>query len=430
MATAHKLSLATAILINLNIMMGAGIFINTVELAKRAGLLGAFMYPLIGILILPLIVAIAKLIKLHPAGGFYIFAQKEINPFVGYLSTWSYFIAKLASASLMIHVSVSLITQIFPGLLSHASILWYDLAIVTLFIGLNLLHMKTGSRIQFGFLGFKLIPILFVIASGLIFFNLAAISTLPIIWTGITGSLPFVLYAATGFEATCALSSQIEDAERNGPRAILISFSTMMVLVFLFQFLFYLLLGNTLASQSNYLGAFPALLEYLIPNNPTLAYKLQAFFNLAIASSALGGCYGILYSNNWNLYTLAQHQKVAGWQYLTRLNKHAIPYLCLAAEWILCVGYLTYSGGNQLILQPLAALGTTLTYTISVIALYYAGRRTNFFTGWKLVAITALASCLVLIGACIRNFILAGIVPLIAFFLLLLFGLTFYKKNN
>ena len=94
MATAHKLSLATAILINLNIMMGAGIFINTVELAKRAGLLGAFMYPLIGLLILPLIIAIAKLIKLHPAGGFYIFAQKEINPFVGYLSTWSYFIAK------------------------------------------------------------------------------------------------------------------------------------------------------------------------------------------------------------------------------------------------------------------------------------------------------------------------------------------------
>lgn len=429
MATAHKLSLATAILINLNIMMGSGIFINTVELAKRAGLLSAFMYPLIGLLILPLIVAIAKLIKLHPAGGFYIFAQKEINPFIGYLSTWSYFIAKLASASLTIHVSTSLITQIFPAL-SIAPILWYDLAIITLFIGLNLLHMKTGSRIQFGFLGFKLIPILFVIGSGIILFNLTSISTLPIIWTGITGSLPFVLYAATGFEATCALSSQIEDAERNGPRAILISFSTMMVLVFLFQFLFYSLLGDSLASQTTYLGAFPTLLAYLLPNNPTLAYKLQAFFNLAIASSALGGCYGILYSNNWNLYTLAEHKKIAGWQYLMRLNKHDIPYLCIAVEWIICVGYLLYTSGNQLILQPLAALGTTLTYTISVIALFYAGKRTNFFSGWKLVAITALLSCLVLIGACIRNFILAGIVPLIAFFLLLLFGLTFYKKNN
>lgn len=430
MASEHKLSLATAILINLNIMMGAGIFINTVELAKRAGLLGAFMYPLIGLLILPLIIAIAQLVKLHPAGGFYIFAQREINPFIGYLSTWSYFIAKLASASLMIHVSVSLITQIFPALLTVASIICYDLLVVTIFIVLNLLHMKTGSRIQFGFLGFKLIPILFVIGSGIIFFDLASIGTLPIIWTGVTGSLPFVLYAATGFEATCALSSKIENAEYNGPRAILISFSTMMILVFLFQFLFYITLGTTLAAQSNYLGAFPALLQHLLPTNLPLAYKLQAFFNLAIASSALGGCYGILYSNNWNLYTLAQHKKIAGWQLLTRLNKHAIPYLCLAAEWLLCVGYITLTGGNQLILQPLAALGTTLTYTLSVFALWYAGKRTNFFRGWKLVAITAIASCLVLIGACIRNFILAGIVPLIAFFLLLLFGLSFYQKNR
>lgn len=115
MATETKLSLPTAVLISLNIMMGGGIFINTVELAKRAGALSGFMYPLIGLLIAPLMLTIAALIKLHPAGGFYIFGQKEINPFVGYLSTWSYFIAKLASASLMIYVAVSLVTQISPS---------------------------------------------------------------------------------------------------------------------------------------------------------------------------------------------------------------------------------------------------------------------------------------------------------------------------
>ena len=117
MTTEKKLSLPTAILINVNIMMGGGIFINTVELAKRTGLLSGFMYPLIGLLILPLIIAISRLIELHPSGGFYVFGQKEINPFVGFVSTWSYFIAKLASASLMIHVSMSLLTQIFPALL-------------------------------------------------------------------------------------------------------------------------------------------------------------------------------------------------------------------------------------------------------------------------------------------------------------------------
>ena len=430
MATEHKLSLPTAILININIMMGAGIFINTVELSKRAGLLSGFMYPLIGILILPLIIAIAKLIQLYPAGGFYVFAQKEINPFIGFLSTWSYFIAKLASASLMIHVAISLITQIFPALLSIGSVFTLDIAILTIFICLNLLNMKTGSRIQFGFLGFKLIPVLFVIIAGLAIFAPTELASLPLIWEGIPGSLPLVLYAATGFEATCALSSQIENAERNGPRAIMISFAVMMTLVFLFQFLFYSSLGTELANQANYLGAFPAFLQKLFPSNLILINKLQAFFHLAIASSALGGCYGILYSNNWNLYILAQHEKVRGWHILTTLNRYSIPFFCLIIEWLFCCGYLFATAGNQLVLQQLAALGTTLTYTISVIALLYANFRikTSFFE--KLIPISALLSCLIFIGACIRNFMIGGVLPLISLASLLLFGFFIYNGSK
>ncbi len=430
MSAEHKLSLPTAILININIMMGAGIFINTVELSKRAGLLGGFMYPLIGLLILPLILAIASLIKLYPSGGFYTFGQQEISPLVGYISTWSYFIAKLASASLMIHVSVSLITQIFPALLSFGSLLFYDLLILSVFIGLNLLNMRTGSRIQFGFLGLKLIPVLFVIGVGLLFFAPTTLTTLPVIWSGIPTSLPLVLYAAMGFEAICAISNKIEDAERNGPKAIMISFTVMMILVFLFQFLFYATLGQTLTDQANYLGAFPALLQKLFPANLALTHKLEALFHLAIASSALGGCYGILYSNNWNLHTLAQNRKIRGWQTLSILNAQAIPYFCLLAEWLFCVLYLTASAGNQVVLQQLAALGTAVTYTVCVIALLRAYKRQKESIYYQLIPATALLSCFILIGACIRNFMIGGILPLIGFAGLLLFGLILYKKSN
>lgn len=428
MAAEHKLSLPTAILININIMMGAGIFINTVELAKRAGLLSGFMYPLIGLLVLPLIVAIAQLIRLYPSGGFYTFGQEEISPFIGYLSTWSYFIAKLASASLMIHVAVSLITQIFPEVLNFGSILRYDLFILSIFIVLNLLNMRTGSRIQFGFLGLKLIPLFFVIGAGIIFFSPTSLIGLPIIWNGVPSSLPFVLYAAMGFEAICAISNKIEDAEHNGPKAIIISFSAMMILVFLFQFLFYATLGNTLSNQANYLCAFPALLQKIFPLNQTLIHKLQALFHLAIACSALGGCYGILYSNNWNLHILAQHKKIRGWQILRILNTQEIPYICLFAEWIFCVGYLLFSSGNQIILQQLAALGTALTYTVCVIALMNAYKRTHVSTQKKLIPYAALLSCFILIGACIRNFIIGGFIPLLGFAGLLVLGFLVYRK--
>ena len=144
-----------------------------------------------------------------------------------------------------------------------------------------------------------------------------------------------------GFEAICAISNKIEDAERNGPKAIMISFSVMMILVFLFQFLFYTTLGQTLADQANYLGAFPALLQKLFPSNPALTHKLQALFHLAIASSALGGCYGILYSNNWNLHILAQNKKIRGWRVFNHLKCSSNSLFLLACRMVFlhCISF-------------------------------------------------------------------------------------------
>ena len=99
MSQNFKLSLPVAILINVNIMLGTGVFINTVELAKRAGALGFLSYLIVGILMLPLIASFATLMKIYPQGGFYAFAQKELGPLAGFVSAWSYFIAKMASAS-------------------------------------------------------------------------------------------------------------------------------------------------------------------------------------------------------------------------------------------------------------------------------------------------------------------------------------------
>ncbi|HVX00234.1 MAG TPA: hypothetical protein VHA52_07355, partial [Candidatus Babeliaceae bacterium] len=108
-----KLSLCAAILINLNIMLGSGIFVNTVLLAQTAHSLGAFAYLLVGIALLPLIFTISYLVKLYPTGTFYDFAA-SVNPLIGFISSWSYFTAKLASCALGIHVCVSLLQTIFP----------------------------------------------------------------------------------------------------------------------------------------------------------------------------------------------------------------------------------------------------------------------------------------------------------------------------
>jgi len=114
--TPRKLSLWAALFININIMFGTGIFINTVTLAKLTGFLGFFSYSIVALLLLPLIIAIAALLKRYPSGGFYTYAARDINITAGFLSAWAYFIGKIASAALLIHFFIIMLQTIIPWL--------------------------------------------------------------------------------------------------------------------------------------------------------------------------------------------------------------------------------------------------------------------------------------------------------------------------
>lgn len=421
----HKLSLPAAILININIMLGVGIFINTAELAKRSGALGFLNYGIIGLLLLPLIICVATLLRIHPTGGFYAFGRREISPFFGFLSAWIYFTGKLASSAIMIHTSVLIIQSIIPTIASINPLI-IDFCILGLFISLNMLNMKTGSAIQALFMALKASAILFAIFAGLFLFSGANFTAPHLIWAGIPSSLPLVLYAAMGFEAACSLSSRIENAQRNAPLAIFISYSVVISIIVLYQLAFYGVLGDALGSFGSYREAFPALLQTLLPSNAVLANKVGGLFNLAIATSALGGSYGILFSNSWNLFAVAQNQHIIGASLFTKLNQHYIPFACVFAEGIVCGLYLLITQGAQVPLQQTSALAAVLTYTISVLALLVAKKNRPTLNVSRWIPILGLMSCGLLISACINGLIVKGIGALYGLVILIALGIVMF----
>ena len=115
MSTTSQFSLRQAILINLNIIISTGIFINMAMLPQKLGFISAFIYPLMGLIMLPLIATIGSLLNKYPSGGFYAFA-KDMSPFLGFISCWSFFFAKLASSALMLFFSITFFQQLFPAL--------------------------------------------------------------------------------------------------------------------------------------------------------------------------------------------------------------------------------------------------------------------------------------------------------------------------
>jgi amino acid transporter len=424
MSDHHKLSLRSAILINLNVMVGFGIFVNTVILAKTAGFLGFVCYALVALLIFPLILSIATLMRIHPSGGFYTYGAQEISPLAGFLSAWVYFTGKLASATLIIHVVMTLLQSLIP-VLQKVPTLFLDIFVIVLFTLLNTFHMKVGSRVAGIFIILKLTPIFFAIVCGLYLLSGATIPADSFLWSGIPSSIPFVLYAFTGFEACCSLSKSIENSEKNGPKAILFSFALAVIINVAYQLLFFTATGGALMTQESYLNAFPTLLNALF-NDPIKVSQGVSMLHLALGTAALGGSYAILFSNHWNLYTLAQHNHTFFSSVLTKLNKNQIPVACILAETVLCIFYLVVTQGSQAPLQQINALACTIAYTISVLALIQALKKSSSPHTRMYVPLCALASCTLFIAACIRNFILNGASSLIAFSAIITFGLFMY----
>ncbi len=429
MSQKHRLSLFAAIFISINIMLGTGFFINTVVLTKEAGSLSPAVYLLVAVILLPLIMTMARLIRATPHSSTIYDFGRHISPFFGFISSWSYFTAKLCSTSLGIHVCLSFIQRIIPAL-QAIPIISLDVVAISFFTLLNLLNLRIGKQIQFTFICLKVIPILFVILSGLYLFNGAHFTPDTLIWTGVPLSVPLVLYVFTGFEAICSLSTHIENAETNGPRAIFISYGIAVAIVFLYQLFFYGSLGMHLGTLAGgYLDMFPELFKALAHNAIALKPAFLSLFYIAIASSSLGSAYGIMFSNSWNLYTLAQNNHTFRKDIFTSLNKHGVPFASVIVEGLLAIAYILITQGYQIPLQQVSSLGATIAYTFSSIALLvlcYKNRNS------VLIPILSLVSCSLLFGSFIWTVMVQGPTILLMVFLgLLIFGsYMFYKRHE
>jgi amino acid transporter len=430
MSSSKKLSLLSAIFINLNVMIGAGLFINTYNLSIKAGAAGFLLYPIIGLCMLPLIAITGKLVGLFPTGGLYAFGN-SYSPFLGFLSCWSYFFGKLASCAVMLSVGATTLQKLIPSATS-ISITTICLFILASYTILNLQNMKIGIIVQSFFLTSKSIPILFIIIAGILLFDTSTITPDLFIWNGMTGAIPLVLYSLAGFETACALGRNIENPTINGPKAVYYSFGTIMLLYGIFQAFVYMNSYQALATLTSYDGIFPVIAHKLC-SSPFLANKISILLSFAIGSSALGGAYGILFSNPWNLYTLAEHNHIIGAKAITWFNKHQTPWIAVLAESLICAMFLLYNQDPSLLsLRSTAALGIVIAYTVSAFAYYQFLIKNGGTTQEFIVSGAAFITCMLFIASCVNDFIKTGIAPLLLFLAILCIGtmMFIYKSKE
>lgn len=254
------------------------------------------------------------------------------------------------------------------------------------------------------------------------FFSFHNYTALSLVWKGLPATLPFVLFAFSGFEAVCSLSQSIENPQKNGPKAIFYAFSIVLTILCFYQLCFFGIAGKTLSLLAGYKEAFPLLFSQLFHETSSAARALQGLCLIGIACSSLGASYGILYSNAWNLFTLAKKNHIPS--FFAFLNRYSIPVGCISTQIIAALGYIWTSAGNQIHLQQLSASGSTTAYTLSIAAFIYATfseRNPHYFK-----AVLAAGSCFLLITTLIKNGLKFGFRAYFIFLLLSIAGALLY----
>ena len=403
------LTLPMTILVNLNIMVGAGVFINTIPLAHLSGSLSFMVYLAVGLLMLPLALTVARLLQIYPGGNFYTFAE-PLGIASSFASTWIYFVAKLATSALTIRLSSILLQDLVPAL-ATVPIFAVDSVLLAILLALNLRGLRTSMLVQYVLTIGKLTPILFVIGAGILFFNEPSATTpLVIDWHAIIYGVPVALFALMGFEAACAISNRVENPGRNAPRALIIAASIALTLICSYQFLYTWVMGSTTMMYHSFINTIPIFLQRVVPNSLRLRQALASLFHLGMLAATLSVSYGILFTNHWNLYTLAKHQLIPLCGHLTRLNRFGIPTLCILVEGLICVVYLTQLT-QKFYFQQISGFGTVVAYTFSTLALMAYARAHNDRT-LLLLALWALCSSTLLMAASIKSFFMYDTWPL------------------
>lgn len=411
-----KISLLIAILININIVVGGGFFLSARNMFTSFGALAPLSWVICGLLLLPLVYVLARLSNAYPtAGGLYVYSQKTLGNWFGFISGWGYYIGTVAGNAVILHgfsmqlQKLGLFNQMHVGL---------DIACATLFTLLTLFNVTVLEKMHIGFTILKTIPFAVVLGGVFTLFNWSNVIAAPIQPTGLVTSMPIVLFAYVGIEACTAITHAIKDGHKNSARAMLISLGIIIALYSLIQFSLLGILGTHTTNP------FTEIIPKLT-SNPFVITWGNTIVNLAILSSFLGGFYGMFYANNWNLFAIATEKRVVGHSLLTKLNKHHAPWVAVLVQGALVIAFLLITANTEY-LMTMSDFGVVIAYILSVFAYFVHIKKQGL--NKKIIATFALVACLTLLFVCINNLALSGARYIIPFIIMLISGLLLHKN--
>jgi len=322
MSKPGRISFSAAVLMSMNIMVGAGILGLPTDMARISGSLSYVGWILVALLVFPVVWSMAQVGTAFPGGaGVYHYAKTGLNKTAGFFAHLTYTLGYFGTVAVLItFLARSFVAQLgwmFP--VDHP--LLFNMVMLTVFSLLNLLDIKLISRIQSGATVLKLVPLFVVIflfafywnGSELTNFTSQDVASLPAL-------IPIALFGFWGLEAACTIGHLLKDGAESVGRVILTAFSCVVALYVLFHFGLVHIMGGVALAEYGVIG-FPTFMGL----SPAMAKLIQSGISASIIFSFMNSVFGLCLANVSNIELLAKNNLVFGSKTLTKMNRYDRP---------------------------------------------------------------------------------------------------------
>jgi APA family basic amino acid/polyamine antiporter len=325
---------------------------------------------------------LAKLTAWRPVeGGVYEYGRQLVRPYVGFLGGWMWLVANtFTGAAVALGFAYYLSTAI-PGIAVNV----VAAVMCLVFMGLNLIGAKESATINNILVAVKLLVLAFFVIFGSLYANTANFVPFVPFSSGVLYAIFFIFFAYGGFARVTVIAEEIKDANRNVPRALLLSLGLSMLIYVCVGLVAVGLLG-----AEGLAGSASPLSTAMDTTGVMRAGQIIAIGGLvATASVLLTNIFGV----SRMAYSMARRGDLPS--ALARLHgKRLTPYYAIVGTSLVMAGLVLFVDLTRVVAVSTFAL--VFTYCIINISAYKLG--TDHSWQQRFLALLGLGTCLMLLG--------------------------------
>ncbi|MBS9337946.1 APC family permease [Fructobacillus parabroussonetiae] len=356
----QKMGFISLILFGINAIIGSGIFLLPSTGMKLFGPASILVLLFDGCLAFFIAMCFAECASyFKESGGAYVYAREAFGRFVGYevgFVTWAIWI--IAEGTMYTAFATAL-GGIFPNLANPTAKVVIILSLYLALMALNTSGVHLATVMQNIVTVGKLVPIFLVILAGLFFikpthfdpFFVKQLTTVPNFATAAIT----LFYIFSGFERVVITAGEMENVQKNLPKALLISLGTVVVVYILVMVTSIGVLGGRLASST-------------VPLKDTMQAVAGNFGANLISFGTIVSIGGICLASSFvsprSGLALAENKMMP--KYLTKKNKKNAPYAAIITSST--ISMIVACSGSFAVLAQISAVSRFAQFIPTIIA--------------------------------------------------------------